>query len=201
PDTARVSTGLRRVDHRGGAGPGIDPRDVVAGERGVPDLARWGDGDAVGARALGRLPDLDLAGGRVEAAVDAALPGEPQQAGLVEYRRIEIGAGGVRRQPEQAHLLARGIDPGDGVLPTFGHPGGPIRAEDDAVRRGTRTEGDLLELAAAGIEATKEALVLAGEPDGAIRRWRHVMRISIRGQLVVLGLSGFGGGGKDDEGC
>src|SRR5262249_26905303 len=134
------------------------------------------------------------------------LSGEPQQARLVEYRCVEIGVRGVRRQRKQAYRLRRGIDPGDGVLPAFGHPGRAVGAEDDSVRRGIRSERDLLELAAPGIEAAEEAFVVAGEPHSAVRRGRYVVRIGVGRQLVVLDVRSLRGGcgednddGKEDE--
>src|SRR5205085_3896947 len=109
--------------HRHVAGRGIDARDVIAGERGVPDLARWRGGDAVGAVALRRLPGVDLAGSRIDAAVDAALAGEPERAVLVEGRGVEVRVLKTLRQREQLHLARLRIDARDRVLPAFGNPG------------------------------------------------------------------------------
>ena len=77
-------------------------RDVVAGERGVPDLAVRRRGDAVGADALRRLPGVDLAGRRIDAAVDAVLPGEPEDALAVEGRGVEVGVGETPSAAETA---------------------------------------------------------------------------------------------------
>jgi len=40
--------------------------------------------------------------------------------------------------------------------------------------------------ASPGVEPAKHALVLAGVPNGAVRRRRHVMRVIARSQLVIL---------------
>src|SRR5262249_57750739 len=92
PDATRTDPLARRLDNGGCAGLQVDAGDMVAGERAVPDLAGGGNRDAVGAAAARRRPGVDLAGCRVDPAVDAALAGEPDNAALVDDRGVEIGA-------------------------------------------------------------------------------------------------------------
>src|SRR6267378_6122767 len=122
-------------------------RDVVAGERGVPDLARGRRSDAVRAAPLRRRPGLDLSGLGIDAAIDPALASEPDDAGLAKHQRVEIGVRKCRRQREQLDLLGLGIDARDRVLAAFGEPGVAVRSDDDAVWRRARPKRDLLELA------------------------------------------------------
>src|SRR5262249_47580532 len=82
PDAARPDPFARRLDHGDGAAVHVDVGDVVAGERGVPDVAGRRRGDAIGPEAFRRLPRLHLAGGGYDAPVDAGLAGEPDGAVL-----------------------------------------------------------------------------------------------------------------------
>src|SRR6185503_5357869 len=92
PDTARPHTGFRRRHHQRIAAHGIDLGDVVARERGIPDLAVRRRCDSVSPRTFRCFPGLDLAARRIDAAVNTALPGEPKNAFAVEGRGIEVGA-------------------------------------------------------------------------------------------------------------
>src|SRR5215472_17075066 len=156
-------------------------RNMIAGERGVPDPAIGRRRDAVSAAALGRCPGLDLAGLGIDAAVDAALAGEPDHAILAEYRGVEIGAGERRRQRVQLNLLGLGVDPRDRVLAALGESGVAVGPDDHAVRRGAVAERNLLELAGLRIEASGEALLLAAEPDRAVGCRRDVVRVGAGG--------------------
>jgi hypothetical protein len=51
---------------------------------------------------------------------------------------------------KELHLPGLRIDARDRVLPALGDPGRPIRPGDHAMRRGLRTELDLLDLAVFG---------------------------------------------------
>src|SRR6202023_1369332 len=88
PDAARADTLARRIDDRHRMGGGVDMGDVVAGERSVPDLTGGRRGDAVSPGSSGSRPGIDLAGLGVHAPVDAALTGEPDDAGFVEGQRV-----------------------------------------------------------------------------------------------------------------
>ena len=185
PDAARADAGLGRRHHHRVAAHGVDLGDVIAGERGVPDLAVRRGGDAVGAGAFRRFPGLDLAGRRIDAAIDAVLPGEPEDALAVEGRGVEVGVREIRRQREQLHRLGRRIDARDGVLPALGDPGGAVGPDDHAMRRSTRPERNLRHLAGLRIEDAERALALRGVPDRAVRRRRHVMRMRAVRHVVI----------------
>ena len=106
----RCGAGRRRVSVAAPsrvAAHGVDLGDVVAGKRGIPDLAVRRGRDAVRARAFRRLPGVDLAGRRIDAAVDAVLAGEPEDAFAVERRRIEIGVVEIPSAAERASPLGR----------------------------------------------------------------------------------------------
>src|SRR6185503_1198833 len=83
PYAARALALGGRLDARRAA-VGIDPADERSGQRGVVDRSIRRVVDAVGPAAVRRLEDLHLAGARIEAAVDAALAGEPVHALAVE---------------------------------------------------------------------------------------------------------------------
>src|SRR5262249_15419670 len=91
PDAARTGALARRLHDSGRAGVEIDICDVIAGQRGVPDLARRRHRDAIGPTPARRGPGVDLAGLRIDASVDATLAGEPDDATLVDHRSVEIG--------------------------------------------------------------------------------------------------------------
>ncbi len=95
PDAARTDARLRRRDHQRVAADRVDPGDVIAGERGVPDFALRRRGDAVGADALRRLPRINLAGRRIDTAIETVLAGEPEDALAIEGRGVEVGVGGL----------------------------------------------------------------------------------------------------------
>src|SRR5207302_4425524 len=120
PDAAWAHSLARRLDHHDGATGALDLGDVIAGERGVPDVTRRRRGDAVRSEAPGRFPQLDLAGSRRETPVEPDLAGEPGDAFPVESRRIEVGVGKLRRKRKQLYRLAGGIDPRDRVLTALG---------------------------------------------------------------------------------
>src|SRR5262245_11330657 len=100
PYATRTGALARRLDDGGRAGVEINMRDMVAGQRGVPDLARRRHRDAVGPAPARRSPGVDLAGLRIDASVDAILAGEPDDAALVDHRGVEIGTRKLLRQRE-----------------------------------------------------------------------------------------------------
>src|SRR5947209_2979504 len=95
PDAARALSFGRRLDDGRRPARRVDPGDVIAGERGVVDVPLGRRGDAVGAGAAWRLPDIDLAAARVEAAVDSALSGEPVDSVAVERAGVQVGVAGI----------------------------------------------------------------------------------------------------------
>src|SRR5215813_653527 len=183
PDAAGARAFARRVDHSDGTGVGVDLADIVAGERRKPHVAAWRRGDAIAARS-GRTPRLDLAGRWIDAAVNAGLSGEPQDALLIEGGGVEIRVGEFPRQGEKLYLPRHRIDTRDRVLSALGDPRSTVRPDDHAVRSGTRPEGDLVVLAGLGIEPAKDALLLAAVPHRPVRGGRDVMRIVARRQLI-----------------
>ena len=188
PDAARTDIRLRRIDHGRVAGRGVDARDVIAGERRVPDLARRRGGDAVRPVSLRRLPRFDRARRRIEAAIDAALPGEPELAALVEGRGVEVCTLEAFRQREQLHVLRLRIETHDRVLPALGNPRGAVRSDDHAVRRRALAERDLLRFAGLRIEHAERALMLRRVPDRAVGRGRDVMRMRAGRHREILNL-------------
>src|SRR4029077_10848956 len=90
PGAARAGARIGRLDDGGGAGRGVDPPEIAAGERGEIDALRRCS-DAVGTGAARRLPDFERRARHVEPAVDAVLAGEPQNAGAIEGGGVEIG--------------------------------------------------------------------------------------------------------------
>src|SRR5262249_34381141 len=120
---------------------------------------------------------LDLLVRQVDAAVNAALPGEPERALLVEGRGVEVGALETLRQREQLHRLASRIEARDRVLPAFGDPGRAVGTDDHAVRRRALAERDLLDLAGLWIENAERALILRSVPHLAVRRGGDIVRM------------------------
>ena len=64
PDAPRALARGRRLDDGRAPGRAVDPRDVAAGERGVPDVAVRRGGDAVRPAAARRVADRHLAASR-----------------------------------------------------------------------------------------------------------------------------------------
>ena len=190
PDAARTDAGLRRRHHQCIAAHGVDLDDVIAGERGVPDIAARRGGDAVRSDALRRLEGVDLAGRRIDAAIDAVLPGEPEDALAIEGRGVEIGVGKIRLERGQLHRPVGGIHWRDRVLSALGDPGGAIGPDDHTMWRRARPERNLRHLAGLRIEDADRALALRGVPDRAVRRRRHVMRMRTTRHVVIGNLRG-----------
>src|SRR5262249_39657702 len=67
----------RRLINRRRATLQIDIGEIATGQRHEPDIAFGRAGDPVGSPALGCVPDLHLARLRIEPAIDAVLPCEP----------------------------------------------------------------------------------------------------------------------------
>src|SRR5581483_9424121 len=98
PDPAGALVTGGRFDHRRLPGGRIDAGDVAGGEGGEPHTAVGRGGDAVGARSPGGVPHLHGAAGRVEAAVDAGVAGEPQGPAPVEGGGVGDGPLPLRRE-------------------------------------------------------------------------------------------------------
>src|SRR5205823_946534 len=166
----------------------IDLRNVVARERGIPDVTSRSDSDAIGAAAARRSPGLDLAALGIDTAIDAALPGEPVDALLVEGSRIEVGARKVARQREYLGGARARIETHDCVLPAVGEPGSAIRTLDNAVRCRSRPKRNVFGLIGFGIENAQHTFRLARIPDrpvGARRNvmWKGSLRKLVKGDL------------------
>ena len=183
----------------------INGREIVAGQRDPPDIAVGRGADAVSAAALRRVPDLHLAGLRIEPAIDAVLAGEPDAPFSVERGGIEIGIGlALGRQRPDLHLFGLGIEADDGVLPAIGEPRRAVRSNDDAMRRRFGPERIAFNFAGRGIEQATNAGLLPGKPDFAGRPDRDVVRIIALGEVVDLDVlcretAGDPGAGKNDR--
>src|SRR5262249_33169690 len=147
-----------------------DARDVRAGERGVVHRTVGGGLNAVGAAAARRLEYFHVAGFRIEAPVDPALPGEPEHALQIERRGVEVGVARVLGQLPDLDLPCLGVHTHDGVLAAVGEPRGAVRARDHAVRRGARAQGNEIEFPALGIEDAELAAALHRDPHRAVGR-------------------------------
>ena len=169
--------GARRIDHGRGAGCGVDAGNVIAAQRCVPDLAGGRGGDAIRPVTLRRLPGIDLSARRIDTSVDAGLAGEPEDAALVEGRRVEIGLLESLRQRKELHLFAFRIDARDRVQPGLGDPRRAVRPGDHAMRRRALAERHLLHLAGSRVENAERALVLRRVPDRAVGRGRDIVRM------------------------
>src|SRR4029434_4206744 len=77
PDPPWPDPGPGRLHHQSVAAHGIDRGDVIACKRRVPNLSARCRGDPIRAESLRRLPCLNLAGGGIDAAVNATLTGKP----------------------------------------------------------------------------------------------------------------------------
>jgi len=73
---------------------------------------------------------------------------------------MDTGVRKSRGQRKQLDVFGLGIDPRDCVLPALREPGIPIRADDDAVRRGAAAEWNFLEVAGLRIETSRKPLLL-----------------------------------------
>src|SRR5207249_4517674 len=147
----------------------VDLGNVAAGERRVEDTrAVWGGDDAVRASTAGRVEHLQVGAARIEAAIDAVLAGEPQDATAIESSRVQVGVAPGQRK--NADLVRLRIHPHDCVLAAIGHPGRAVRAEDDAVWRRPRSERNLSNITRGRIEPAEIASTLSGEPDAAVSR-------------------------------
>src|SRR5476651_630671 len=189
PDAARALLRRRRLDDARLARRGVDLGEVVAGERHVPDGAARCARDAVRSvparcipcfHLLALVPTLGL-----EAADHAALAREPERALLVEHGGIQIGVGlGHHEELHLARAAAAGrhVSP-DRVLAALVDPGSPIGSDDDAVRRGARTEIDVADPGVAGIEQDQSAVALAGRPDEGTGVAGHVVQTRLHADV------------------
>src|SRR5439155_10576119 len=121
-----------RVEHGDGGAIEVDSTDVAPRQRCEIDATIRRGSYAVGAEAARRAPGLDLAGGWVKPSVEAVLPGEPEHALVIERRGVQIRV--AAREPEDVHRLGGGVNADDRILPTVGHPGRVVRADDHTVR-------------------------------------------------------------------
>src|SRR5262245_45818639 len=188
PDPARALSGGRWLDDRRLVRRPVDLRDVAARERRVPDIAHGCGGNAVRPATARRVERLDLALGRVKAAVHAWLAGEPQDAIAVERRRVEVRVGMAVRQLEDLDLVGHWVDADDRVETAVGDPRGTLRSDDHPVRRGPWSEIDLANVAGRRIEVAKRSNMLAGVPDATVDRGRDVVRVAAHsdGELLHL---------------
>src|SRR5262249_19812842 len=143
PDATRAPILRGRFVDRGPSRLRIDIGQIAAGQRDEPDLPLWCRCDAIGAPAFRRVPHLHIARLRVEPAVDADLPGEPNPASAVEGRRVEVYGWHPlwRKWPHLDHFR-RGVDAHDRVLAAISEPRRAIRSHNDALRCRTLAERD-----------------------------------------------------------
>ena len=174
PDTARALTTRRRIDRCGDVLLQIDPGDVAIRERRVEHRAVGRGGDPVRTRAARRRHDLQRTALRIEVAEVAGLTGEPQDAGAIERRGVQVH---VRTgKLEHAHVLRRRIDTHDRVQATVGDPWRAVGPDDHAVRRGSRAELHHACRAGLRIEVAELAGALRRVPDAAVGGGRDVVR-------------------------
>src|SRR5882757_739747 len=185
PDAARARALARRFDNRGLAGSAVDLCNVVAAERRIPDVAAWRDRDTIGTVAARGSPGVHLAALGIDAAIDAALSGEPVDAFLVEGSGIEIGARKIARKREYLDGARDRIEPHDCVLSAVGEPSGASRTLRYAMGSRPRPERNMLGLAGLGIEYAQHTFGLARIPDRPVRARRNVMRKGPLRELVV----------------
>src|SRR4051794_980955 len=142
----------RRLDHSRRSGRFVNLGDVISRERSVIDIALRRCGDPISAGAAGRLPDLDLATPWVETAVDPALPREPIHSITIERAGVQVCiAGGRGKFPDLHLVVSLRIDPSDRVLTAVSKPSGAVRALNNPVRRGLRSELHLPTLTRRGV--------------------------------------------------
>ncbi len=136
PDPPRsLARGGGFEDGRGG-GLQVEAGDMAAGQGGVVDLSVRGGGNAVWPPAPWSLEDLYLADRRVQATVEAALAGEPEDAISIKGGCVQVGIAAAGGQGETLNRLGGRVYADDGVQAAVGNPGGAIRPDDDAVRGG-----------------------------------------------------------------
>jgi hypothetical protein len=71
------------------------------------------------------------------------LAGEPKNSFAVEGRSIEIGFGEFFRKRKKHHGFGCWVESCNRVLSTFGDPGSTIRADNNAMWRGTLAKRNL----------------------------------------------------------
>src|SRR5262249_34519079 len=156
----------------------IDIGEITTGQRHEPDIAFGRAGYPIGPGPLGCVPNLHIAYGRVEPAVDAVLSSEPDATLAVESGGVEIIVGHARGpQRPFLDLLRRRLDAHNGVLAAIGEPGGPIRPDDDTVRRGLLAECNALDLGGGWVQSAGNAEVLARVPNLSAWPDGHIVRI------------------------
>src|SRR5262249_42374438 len=201
PHAARALILGRRLINSRRAVLQIDIGEITTGQRHEPDIAFGCAGYPIGPGPLGCVPDLHVACRRVEPAVlDAVLFREPDATLAVESGGVEVSVEHTRgRQRAFLDLLRRRIDAHNGVLAAVGEPGGPIRPDDDTVRRGTLAECNSLDLAGGWVQSAGNAEVLARAPNLSAWADRHIVRIVAFWQLVVFGLLSVRGCRSGDQ--
>src|SRR4029450_8152558 len=112
----------RWTANRRHSGREIDPRHVAARELRVPDLTARGRGDAVRSAPSGCAEHAHRAGPGIEATVDAALTGEPEDAAPVECRRVQVCPAGRARERIALHLRGARIDADERDRAAVRHP-------------------------------------------------------------------------------
>ena len=93
----------------------IDPPDMAAGERRVPDIASGRRADAVRTSTLRRIPGLDDTVVGIKPPQHARLTREPQDARRVEHGGVQVRRRMRRRKGEDLHVSGDRVHPDDGV--------------------------------------------------------------------------------------
>src|SRR6266545_4010378 len=91
--------------------------------------------------AARRVPDLHGAALRIEPAVDAVLPGEPDAPALVEGQGVEVHVAARFGQRPALYFAGPRIDAHDGVRPAFRDPRRAVGPDCDVVRAATGGQG------------------------------------------------------------
>src|SRR5215831_9487850 len=115
-------------------------------------LTRWGSGNAVRSGSSRRVEDIHCPGRWIKPPVNSSLTGEPEKPALIEGGGIEIRVPSFGRQRKDLHLLCRRVHAHNRVESAVRHPRRAVRADDDAVRSGTCTERNFVNLAGQWVE-------------------------------------------------
>src|SRR2546426_4870522 len=135
PYPPRTLPGGRRLQDRYAATGGIDPGDVVAGERRVVHRSVGCRANAVRPAAPWRVKHIHRSRPWIETSVHPVLAGEPQETATIEGGGVEVRPPCLRRQRVPLHAARLRVDAHDGVEPSVGDPRGPVGPHDHAVRR------------------------------------------------------------------
>ena len=181
PHSPRALLRRRRIDDLRRAAHRIDAAEIAARQGREIHAAVGRDTDAVRAGTTRRIEYAHVAACRIELAVDAALPREPEMAALIEDRRVQIRVAPVLGQGKAPDRECLRIDAHDRVQPAVRDPCRPILTDDDAVRCRAVAERDAIGLAVTRVQPSDCALRLRGVPDGAVGRRSDVVRCAAGG--------------------